>query len=120
VKLSRYLPFSQEMADTWLGTDGGAGEEGVQGMNNLGQLFFEPSEEELLEALMDQVSHMLFLSAFYELNATEYSSRMIAIRNATDAAGDIINNLTLDYNKARQAAITQQLAEIIGAVDAMS
>jgi F0F1-type ATP synthase gamma subunit len=52
--------------------------------------------------------------------ASEYSMRMIAMKNATDNAGDLIDDLTLEYNNARQAAITQELAEITGGAEALN
>lgn len=80
----------------------------------------EPGEERVSEQLAGQLAHMLFTRAFFELKATEYSSRMVAMKNATEAAGELAKSLTLDYNKARQTKITQELAEISGAVDAMA
>ncbi|MDC3362651.1 F0F1 ATP synthase subunit gamma, partial [Gammaproteobacteria bacterium] len=52
-------------------------------------------------------------------NACEQAARMIAMKNATDNAGDLIDNLQLVYNKARQAAITQELSEIVGGASAV-
>jgi F-type H+-transporting ATPase subunit gamma len=54
-----------------------------------------------------------------ENNACEQAARMIAMKNATDNAGDLIDNLQLVYNKARQAAITQELSEIVGGASAV-
>ncbi|HVM91119.1 MAG TPA: F0F1 ATP synthase subunit gamma, partial [Verrucomicrobiae bacterium] len=83
------------------------------------ELFFEPSREELIDKLAAQLLEALFTQAFFELKASEYSSRMVAMKHASEAAGDMIKALTLEYNKARQAAITQQLAELAGAGAAM-
>lgn len=74
----------------------------------------EPSKEQVSDALATQIAEMLFVQAFYELKATEYSSRMVAMKNATEAADEMVRSLTLSYNKARQTAITQQLAELTG------
>jgi len=63
---------------------------------------------------VEQSVYTLFMQSFFELKAAEYSSRMVAMQNATDAAGEIIDTLTLRFNKARQAAITQEIAEIVG------
>jgi len=105
-----YLPYSIELLkDHGLETDGGHIPTPVE----------EPGEERLSEQLSRELAHMLFTQAFFELKATEYSSRMVAMKNATEAAGDLAQSLTLDYNKARQAKITQELAEISGAVAAM-
>ena len=56
---------------------------------------------------------------FLEAIASEQSMRMLAMKNATDNASDLIDDLTLAYNNARQAAITQELAEITGGAEAM-
>jgi len=79
----------------------------------------EPSSERVAESLSEQLVQMLFTQAFFELKATEYSSRMVAMKNATEAAKELGRSLALTYNKARQAKITQELAEISGAVAAM-
>jgi len=109
-----FLPFSQEMLDSHLG----ALELELEASTNDAMLF-EPSAEVVLDKLYEQISQALFLQALYELKASEYSSRMIAMKNATESADKIIKNLTLDLNKARQAAITQEIAELAGAQAAM-
>ncbi len=58
--------------------------------------------------------------ALLESVASEHSMRMLAMKNATDNASDLIDDYTLEYNNARQAAITQELAEISGGAEAMS
>ena len=60
------------------------------------------------------------MEAFYHLKATEYSSRMVAMKKATEAADDKIKQLTNIFNKLRQGAITQQLSELAAANEAMS
>lgn len=78
-------------------------------------MLFEPSKEEVAKKIIRQIVEVVFLQCFYELKASEYSSRMIAMKNATDNADDIIHEKTLIMNKARQAKITQEIAEIVGA-----
>jgi F-type H+-transporting ATPase subunit gamma len=80
-----------------------------------GYSIFEPSEDVVADKLIHQLIQVLLLQAFSELKASEYSSRMMAMQNATSAADKIIDEKTLVYNKARQQAITQELAEIIAA-----
>ena len=58
--------------------------------------------------------------ALLESNASEHSSRMAAMHQATDAANDMVNELTLSYNKARQAAITNEIAEISAGASALA
>ncbi|WP_377887429.1 F0F1 ATP synthase subunit gamma [Alkalihalobacillus sp. R86527] len=74
---------------------------------------YEPSEEEILEVLLPQYAESLIYGALLDAKAAEHASRMTAMRSATDNADDLIGNLTLSYNRARQAAITQELTEIV-------
>ncbi len=68
---------------------------------------------------MDRYIESQVYQAVVENNACEQAARMIAMKNATDNAGDLIDNLQLVYNKARQAAITQELSEIVGGASAV-
>lgn len=114
VRVKTYLPFGDEMVASHLNGDGGSMADG--GMSTA---IMEPDRYVVVEKLAYQLLEALFSHAFYELKASEYSSRMVAMKNATEAAGDMIKSLTRDFNKARQAAITQQLAELAGAGAAM-
>jgi len=78
-------------------------------------MLFEPTQERVIEQLHKQLIQAIFIESFLELKASEYSSRMIAMQSATDAATRITNDLTRDYNKARQQAITNEIAELMGA-----
>lgn len=113
--LKTYLPFSEEMIRTHLGwREGQAGVSRESPSSEAQVVLYEPSLEQMRSSLSLQLVQSLFLQAFYELKATEYSSRMVAMKHATEAADEMIQNLTLSYNKARQGAITQQLAELAG------
>ncbi len=83
-------------------------------------MLFEPSVKAVSETLIDQLVFSLFFSAFLELKATEYSSRMVAMKNATDATDSILDNLTLTLNKARQQSITAELADLVNSSEAVS
>ncbi len=83
------------------------------------QSLFEPSAEEVLEITTRRLIEVQLLQAFLDSVASEHSMRMIAMKNATDNAGDLIDDLTLEMNKVRQAGITQELSEISGGVEAM-
>lgn len=76
------------------------------------EYLFEPSADDVLEALLPRLSEMLLYHSLLEATASEHAARMLAMRSATDAAKDLIDDLTLTYNQARQAAITKDLAEI--------
>ncbi len=80
---------------------------------------FEPSADAVLEALLPQYVHFQVYHMFLESRASEHSARMVAMKNATDNAKQIIKDLTLEYNKVRQASITNELLEITTAQMAM-
>jgi F-type H+-transporting ATPase subunit gamma len=79
----------------------------------------EPSAEVLLQQTTIRLLDAQIYQALLEAAASEHSMRMLAMKNATDNASDIVEDLTLEYNNARQAAITQELAEISGGAEAM-
>lgn len=78
-------------------------------------MLYEPAEKTVIQRLHEFIVQGMFIQAFMELKASEYSSRMIAMQNATDAANRIMGELRLSYNKARQQTITQEIAELVGA-----
>lgn len=80
---------------------------------------YEPGAKELLDGLLVRYIESQVYQAVVENAACEQAARMIAMKNATDNAGDMIDNLQLVYNKARQAAITQELSEIVSGAAAV-
>jgi F-type H+-transporting ATPase subunit gamma len=80
---------------------------------------FEPSAEEILDVLLPQYADSLIYGALLDSKASEHAARMTAMRNATDNAKEMIKNYSLIYNRARQAAITQEIAEIVGGAAAL-
>lgn len=80
---------------------------------------YEPAPRELLDGLLARYIESLVYQAVVENNACEQAARMVAMKSATDNAGDLIDDLQLVYNKARQAAITQELSEIVGGAAAV-
>lgn len=74
---------------------------------------FDPSAEAILEVLLPQYAESLIFGAILDSKASEHAARMTAMKSATDNATDIIDDLTLSYNRARQAAITQEISEIV-------
>lgn len=80
---------------------------------------FEPSAEEILEVLLPQYAESLIYGAILDSKASEHTARMTAMKNATDNANDLISSLSLVYNRARQAAITQEITEIVGGAAAL-
>jgi F-type H+-transporting ATPase subunit gamma len=96
-----------------------AGFEEVELGDELAHADVEPSASALLRAASLRLLESQIYQAFLEAIASEQSMRMLAMKNATDNASDLIADLTLEYNNARQAAITQELAEITGGAEAM-
>jgi F-type H+-transporting ATPase subunit gamma len=83
------------------------------------EYIFEPSADAVLNRVLYGFTEVQILQALYESLASEHSARMVAMRNATDAAGELIDDLTLTYNKARQGAITSELIDIVGGTSAL-
>lgn len=83
-------------------------------------VLYEPSADEVLDGIVYRLVGAQLYQALLDSRASEHSMRMMAMRNATDNASDLIDDLTLEMNKARQSAITQELAEISGGVEAMN
>ncbi|MDZ4231674.1 MAG: FoF1 ATP synthase subunit gamma, partial [Candidatus Pacearchaeota archaeon] len=81
---------------------------------------FEPSATEVFEAIVPELVRVEILHLMFESAASEHASRMVAMKAATESADDIISELGLELNKARQAGITQELAEISTAKEALS
>ena len=83
------------------------------------QFIFEPDRRALLEVLAPMYVDISLLRALYESMASFFGAQMTAMESATKNASEMIEGLTLDYNKARQAAITKELMEIIGGSEAI-
>ena len=80
---------------------------------------YEPDARDLIEGLVERYIESLVYQAVVENTACEQAARMIAMKNATDNAEEIVNELTLLYNNARQASITQEISEIVGGAAAV-
>jgi F-type H+-transporting ATPase subunit gamma len=80
---------------------------------------FEPDAETVLRRAIFEFTEVQIVRAVYESLASEYSARMVAMRNATEAADDLLTDLTLRYNKARQEGITSELMDIVGGTTAL-
>ncbi len=89
-------------------------------LSELEVAIFEPSIDEVVESVTARLMEVQLWQAALESLASEHSSRMVSMKNASDNAGDIIDDLTLEFNTARQADITQQIAEIVGGTAAVS
>ncbi len=81
---------------------------------------FEPSAAEVLDEMIPRLIEVQLFQALLESNASEHSARMNSMHQATDAAEDMVRELTLFYNKARQATITAEIAEISAGANALA
>lgn len=83
-------------------------------------VLYEPSVEAVVDGIVFRLIGAQIYQALLDARSSEHSMRMLAMKNATDNASDLIDDLTLEMNKARQSAITQELAEISGGVEALN
>ncbi|PID41790.1 MAG: ATP synthase F1 subunit gamma [Proteobacteria bacterium] len=93
--------------------------EGEEKKEISGEYIYEPSSEEIMDVLQPLYLNVMVYHAMLEVGASEHAARMTAMDNATSACKDIIDNLTIVYNKARQAAITNELIDIVGGAEAL-
>lgn len=100
----QFLPISIEKSDT---------------NEDEGMYIFEPSAVDIIEDLLPRILQISFHSALLDSLASEHGARMTAMHKATDNASDLIKELTLTYNKARQAAITNEITEIVSGANAL-
>lgn len=80
----------------------------------------EPAEEEIVNVLLPRLISVILYHALLEGKASEHSARMVAMKNASDKSRDLSKSLTRRFNKARQAAITREVSEIVGGIEAMA
>ena len=81
---------------------------------------FEPNREQILDTILPQYVDILVYSSLQEAKASEHGARMTTMSSATDNASEMISKLTLSLNRARQAAITTEISEIVGGAAALS
>ena len=80
---------------------------------------FEPDQDELVNALIPRVLNTQFFKSLLDSNASEHGARMTAMDKATENAQELLRDLSIKYNRARQAAITTELSEIVGGAAAL-
>ena len=85
-----------------------------------GDFIYEPEPEEILARLLPTYLETTVYRALLESAASEHGARMTAMRNASKNAGDLIDRLTLDMNRARQSEITQEILEVVAGADALA
>ena len=92
----------------------------TEGVTTTRDYIFEPSKSEIVEELIPKSLKIQLFKALLDSQASEHGARMTAMHKATDNAGDMKRELTLSYNKARQAAITNEILEIVGGAEALN
>ncbi len=112
VTVSEVLPIPEDVLTT--------GEEERAQAATAGDFIYEPEPEQILERLLPVYVETELYRALLESAASEQGARMTAMRNASKAAGELIDNLTLAMNRARQAEITQEILEVVAGADALS
>ena len=109
-RILKLLPFSRER-DLDLGKVSKEKTEEVKEKEH--EFIFEPSPDRVLEYMLPKMAEMQIFQAILESNASEHSARMVAMKNASDSAEEMIFDLTLTYNQVRQSAITKEIMEIV-------
>ncbi len=92
----------------------------VEVSNSSVEYIFEPSKKEILEDLIPKSLKIQFYKAVMDSFASEHGARMTAMHKATDNATELVKELKLTYNKARQAAITNEILEIVAGAEALN
>ncbi|MCT4625094.1 MAG: ATP synthase F1 subunit gamma, partial [Schleiferiaceae bacterium] len=95
-------------------------EENTSDSSNAGEYLYEPGKGEILDILIPKSLKTQVFKVLLDSNASEHGARMTAMHKATDNAKELKDGLTLDYNKARQAAITNEILEIVGGAEALA
>jgi F-type H+-transporting ATPase subunit gamma len=119
VTAQQLIPFAPAEGDGAEAAEPSGASDGASGGDSLAVYEYEPSEEDILAALLPRNLAVQVFRALLENNASENGARMTAMDNATRNAGDMIDNLTLTYNRTRQAVITSELIEIISGAEAL-
>jgi F-type H+-transporting ATPase subunit gamma len=94
-------------------------EEGEEGERSRAEVDYEPGPEEILQRLIPDYVEVSIYRALLESTASEHGARMTAMRNATDNARELIDALTLQMNRARQAEITQEIMEVVAGAEGL-
>lgn len=92
----------------------------VREVRPIGEYIFEPGPQAILEEVLPRFTELQLYQAILESLASEYSARMVAMRNASDNAEALVGELTLSYNRARQEAITKEIMDIAGGAEALA
>ena len=108
----QYLPVKVETEEEDIDIEGSKYETFID-------YIFEPTKEDIIKRIIPKMLKVHFFKAILDSHASEHGARMTAMHKATDNAGDLLKELSLEYNKARQAAITKEILEIVGGAEAL-
>jgi F-type H+-transporting ATPase subunit gamma len=112
INMATQRPVIKKLLPIASDTSAGAAKEQIE-------YLFEPSRREVLNDLLPRYIHLQLLEAFFQTAVSEHAARMTAMDNAVSNCKEMVRSLTLIYNKARQAAITKELMDIVGGVEAL-
>jgi F-type H+-transporting ATPase subunit gamma len=116
-RIQRLLPLTSDEADKMMAVDYVKVRERPTAMAS--DYIFEPGAGEILDSVVPRFVETIIYELILESNASEHSARMVAMRNASENAKALADDLQLSYNKARQAAITGEILDIVGGVEAL-
>lgn len=120
VRVHQVLPFFERDAEEQIAEMGKSKEQGMRRSVLEAEYSIEPAPEAVLRGLLFRLVEMQVLHAVLESNASQEAARMVAMRNASDAAKDMTESFTLLYNQLRQAKVTQEIAELSAGMAAVS
>lgn len=113
------LPLELEDGEIPIGRGDWARESSDANSASKGAYTYEPSAEALIDRIIPRLIELQVFQAILESQASEHAARMVAMRNATENAIDLVAALRLEYNKARQQAITSEMLDIVGGAEAI-
>lgn len=114
------LPIREDILRNMLKELDDTAHNGGNGREDMALYLLEPDEEAILKEVLPRLTEVALYQALLEARASEHSARMVAMKNATENAEEMVDELTLSYNRARQAAITREISEIAAGADALS
>ncbi len=119
ITMSRQEPVIKKLLPLEI-EDGSGNVLEFSGQHSTAAYIYEPAEEELLDTIIPRFTALQVYQAILESLASEHAARMVAMRNATDNAIELVQHLQLEYNKVRQQTITNDLLDIVGGAEAMA
>jgi F-type H+-transporting ATPase subunit gamma len=120
VNMMKQVPAIKQLLPLEIGAGEGRVIEFEQAKKVTAAYIYEPSEEQILDEIVPRFTALQVYQAIMESLASEHAARMVAMKNATDSASELSSALQLEYNKARQQGITNEILDIVGGVEALA